>query len=138
MHQSSGQIFSPGQEDLRAVHFPPALIPSPAMNRQLLSQHRPHRNRSLVYFIPKPCLSNFTHSITPVIRPLLPHRTTCPVPSRFMPTLHAVQCFSIRAQLPGRWRSSCLYLVSGGTSEVPGPALEPAAPSGRGNGGAAG
>lgn len=45
-------------------------------------------------FTPKPGLSNLTHFITPVIRPLLPHRTTCSVPSSFMPTVLPVQCIS--------------------------------------------
>lgn len=78
---------------LEGGSFSPALIPSPAMNHQLLSQLRPHRNQSLVYFSPKPGLSNLAHFITPVIRPLLPHRTTC---SRFMPTLYSVRCISSR------------------------------------------
>lgn len=76
--------------------FSSALIPSPAMDCQLLSQPKLHRNQSLVYFIPKPGLSNLAHFITSVIRPLLPHRTTCPVPSRFTPTPDPVQCLLLR------------------------------------------
>lgn len=53
--------FPSGLEDLspshRVVHFPPDLIPSPAMNCQPLSQPRPHINQSLVYF---------THEARPV------------------------------------------------------------------------
>lgn len=88
---------------LQGGTFSPALIPSPAMNHQLLSQPRPHRNQSLVYFIPKPGLSNLAHFITPVIRSLRPHRTTCSVPSRFTPTVHPVQCTSVRLS---SWASS--------------------------------
>ncbi len=90
--------------------FSPALIPSPAMNRQLLSQLRPHRNQSLVYFSPKPCLSNLAHFITPVIRPLLPHRTACSIPSRFMPT-SSPMCF-IKAVLLSQQRPTRFYLMS--------------------------
>lgn len=41
---------------------------------------------------PKPCV--LAHFITPVIRPLLPHRTTCSVPFRLMPTLLSIQLMS--------------------------------------------
>lgn len=69
------------QPKLEGGTFSSALIPSPAMNCQLLSQPKLHRNQSLVYFIPKPGLSNLAHFITSVIRPVLPeHRTTCAVP----------------------------------------------------------
>lgn len=76
--------------------FSPSLIPSQAMNCQPLSQPRMLKNQSLVYSTPKPGLSNLAHFITPVIRALLPQRTTCSVHSRFMPTLHPVQCISAR------------------------------------------
>lgn len=64
--------FSPrtrgSEPKLEGGTFSPPLIPSLAMNYQWLSQPRPHRNQSLVYFILKPDLSNLAHLITLVIR----------------------------------------------------------------------
>ena len=97
---------------VRGWYIFPCSNPIPSMSHQLLSHPRPHRNQSLVYFNPKPGLSNLALFITPVIRPLLPHRTTCPVPSKFTPTLHPVQRISLRFSSWGQQRPTCFYLMS--------------------------
>lgn len=65
---------------LKSGTFSPHLIPSLTMNCQLLFQPRPPRNQILLYFTLKPCPSNWSH----FIRPLLSHGT-CSIPSRGLP-----------------------------------------------------
>lgn len=65
---------------LKSGTFSPHLIPSLTMNCQLLFQPRPPRNQILLCFTLKPCPSNWSH----FIRPLLSHGT-CSIPSRGMP-----------------------------------------------------
>ena len=116
-------IIKGSEPKIEGGTFSPALIPSPAMNHQPLSQPWPHRNQSLVSFVPKPGLSNLALFITPVIRPLLPHRTTCPVPSRFTPTL---RCISVRLS---SWPSRDQHISTScpGNLSCPSPELATAA-----------
>ncbi len=98
MHQSSSQIF-PLDYRIRIQVIGWYIFPcfNPICSHELSSAlpNQGHiKNQSFVYFTPKPGLSNLAYFITPVIRPLLPHRTTCSVLFRFMPTLHPVQCIS--------------------------------------------
>lgn len=72
MHPSSSGFFPPGQEDpswSKSGTFSARLIPSLTMNCQPISQPGPPRDQILLYFTLKPCPSNWSH----FIRPLLSH-----------------------------------------------------------------
>lgn len=98
------------QPKLEGGTISPALIPSRALNCQMLYQPRLLKNQNLVCFTPKPFLSNLAHFITPVIRHLLPQRTTCSVSPRAM-QMHLPD--QVDHSETSHKNPTCFYLMSG-------------------------
>lgn len=67
---------------LESGTFSPRLIPSLTMNCQPISQPRPPRDQILLYFTLKPCPSNWSHFIRPLLSHVLFTREGCQLGSQ--------------------------------------------------------